>query len=198
MSIQNYAKLIFTDESIIVDKTKELDDRLISISKNIFENSIQRQGRSFNQVYEAQKKTVIEDALVKLEVGFIHNPLEWNYKVPHSHSYDIVHSDHCKTFEIKRWPQDQPNGNLAKWFSYPRNAFKNFIKHNDIIDYIISGKMIEHEHSYEIGFHMIADAKTFMNYVKESIYKKDQLVYYHSNAINDGMCIMNYNVKYRR
>jgi hypothetical protein len=197
MNIDDYAKLIFSKESFILEKTRELDDYLTDISNNIFNNPKQRKNRSFEHVYTSVKKMVVEHALVQKNIGFVHNPLPWDYKVPHSHAYDLIHENGCKTFELKRWPPNKPDGSTAEWFSYPYDAIGNFRKHLDIIGYLVGAKMVEHKDCYEVGYHMIADAKTFFSYTKRGMYEPTDLVYYHRDAIKDGNCITNHNVKYR-
>ena len=103
------------------------------------------------------------------------------------------------TFELKRWPP----GDDTTWFTYPPDALKTMFKHINLIDYVICPKLIRHKDIYEVGFHMIADAKSFRSYLSPSkyvhpVYKDRKSVYYnHFFAMNDGNCVYNNNIKYR-
>ena len=196
MNIGEYAKEIFSEHSHIVPKSEHLDRRIRDITQRMCSNPIQRRDRTFEQIYEANECSVAEVALYRYNQDYILNPRPWSKADPRSYAYDNINIVTTDTFEIKRWPEDKPNGQTADWFSYPDDSLNTFRKNVALVDYVLGAKVIRHDSCYEVGFHMIADAASFCEYLKQSMYKKWQVVYYHEKAIRDGKCIRNMNVKY--
>lgn len=196
--IHEYSKLIFSEDSLIVNKSEELLKKLHNIAESIHKEPAKSHGRTFEQIYEDNKNIVIEDALVQKNNGFIHNPLEWDYKNPHSHAYDIIFEPKDVNFELKRWQHDtRKEAKMNEWFSYPEHAIQNFYKHIGIIDYLVSARMIEHEDCFEIGFHLIAHAKSFSKFAQKSIHDPRNIYYNHHSAEPLDLCVFNKDVKYR-
>lgn len=196
MNISDYAKEIFSEHSHIVPKSEALDRRLLEITRNMYDNPKQRRDRSFDEIYEANECSVAEIALYRFNQNYLLNPRPWSVRDPRSYAYDNINILTTDTFEIKRWPEDQPNGQLASWFSYPGDSLNTLRNNISLVDYVVGAKVIRHKDFYEVGFHMIADGQSFFEYLKQSMYKKWQMVYHHERAIQDGKCIRNMNVKY--
>ena len=198
--IKELADTIFTKESIILPKTPELIKRITTVSMNIHANPEQRKGRTLEQVFKDTKNIAIEDALVYAYPDiFMLNPLEHDKKNPESFAYDLIHKPTGKKIETKRWTQDQPGGGIAVWFSYLREAFKTLFKHIDLVDAIACARIIDHGSHFEVNYLLVADARTFMRYLKPSKYKKDKedkLVYYHTNAVRNGHCLINEEIQF--
>lgn len=196
MNITDYAEQIFASKPIILNKTQDLHDRIHQISESMFNNDRQSHGRTFEQILSANKQSVAEFALEQHCPSLVMNQRPWSKTDPLSYAYDNVDLRNNKTFEIKRWPKNQPNGKMADWFSYPEDALGTLHRNISLVDYVLSGKIIEHPEYYEVGFHMIADGPSFFKYMKRSMYKSTEMVYYHTNAMRDGNCIRNMNVTY--
>jgi hypothetical protein len=198
--MNEFADLMFRDRSFIIPKTPDLMNRIETMAREIHEKPVQNRGRTLKEVTENTKCVVIENAMTAIitrnsnSSDFELNPLKHDKTNPHSYAYDVIHKPSKKTFELKRWPDDQPDGSTATWFSYPRKSLETFQKNIGIIDYLVGAKLIEYEDEFEVGFHMIADAKTFMDNIFTSKYNPEwQIVYDH----NKGKCLVNRNVKYR-
>jgi hypothetical protein len=196
MKIDDYAKLIFKQQPILVLKDSKYEDKMNDLVEGIMSRDQSRHGRSYEEVFAACKKAVPEIALTLMNNDFILNPLKHDKTNPHSYAYDCIYTPTNETFEVKTWNADQPNGKLADWFSYPEHAMNTFRKNLSIIDYILGAKTVEQADHFLVYFLMIADAKSFFKYTKKSMYKPDDLLYYHNNAMRDGMCLRNMQVNY--
>lgn len=196
MNIRELSKLIFTDKPIIVPKDRIYEAKMTEMTDGIFGNEKARDGRTYEQVYASVKKSVAEIALWLHNPDFIMNPKKHDKTNRHTYAYDNIYKPLGYKIEIKRWPDDQPTGDLAEWFSYPTKGLSTFRDNLHLIDYLVGAKTIEFQDHFEVYFLMIADAKTFFSYTKKGMYNDKDTVYYHKDAMRDGLCVKNTQVKY--
>ena len=181
--IERYADALFK-ESVFVEKTAYVESVILALAENIFNNTHQRKNRTLEEVIRDSKNIAIEFALIEVDPNLIRNPLEFDFKNPDSHAYDVLNNQTKATFEVKHWRKN------AKWFSYPERALANLLKHIKIVDYVVSGELTEHSDSYEVKFKMIAYADSFKRYCKKSMYNEYDLYYNHHHAVEAGVCYM--------
>jgi len=193
MNSNDLGRLILTKESTILEKTPELMEYLEDTAKTLYDREASRKGRSYEEVYNSTKKMALEYALVKKNPNFEINSLPHDPSNPHSYAYDVIHTPTGKTIEVKRWK----NHDLQKWLVYPVDALNTFLKNTNIIDFLVAARMKEYEQHFEVGFHMVADAKSFKRYIKLSMYNVNDYCYYHYNAIRDGNCAYQQTVNYK-
>ena len=198
MSIHDYAKL-FIGKSFILEKTPELKDFIAHKAYELSKNRRPDDKRTGKQIFWSTENMAAEILMHHVDPKFVKNPWNenFNFRDPKTYAWDVNYDD--DTFELKRWPP----GDDTTWFTYPPDALKTMFKHINLIDYVICPKLIRHKDIYEVGFHMIADAKSFRSYLSPSkyvhpVYKDRKSVYYHHFfAMNDGNCVYNNNIKYR-
>jgi len=203
--LKELASIILIKDTIIVEKTDELMDRILKMSIAIYCNPEQRKGRTAEQVYNSTQRIAIEHALVMIDPErFMLNPLEHDKTNRHSYAFDAIDKQSGCTLETKRYTSDKPDGTRATWLTYPRESFRTLHKNKDIVDFLIAGKMVCHPKFFEVGFHLIADVNSLKRYLRESNYRNKKYphvimdYYNHFHAHENGHCEYNYNqVKYR-
>lgn len=196
MNISDYAKMILVNKPVIVPKSKALESRILQISESMFNNEKQRNNRTLEQIIKANKNSTIEMALQKQCPNLIMNPKKWSSFDPDSFAYDNIDVETGSTFEGKRWSHDTPTGEIAKWWSYPADSLDTLRKYISLVSFVYGAKLIEHPDSFEVHFLMLAEGKSFFKYIRKSMYKKDEVYYNHYNAMRDGECIRNTNIKF--
>ena len=187
MSIYDFSKELPIGKWIYLPKTEDTEEFLSNKTDELFNNPRTRHGRSYSQVYNSVKMMLIEHTLVKYNPDFILNPKRINISDPESYAYDVVHKPSGMTVEIKRFGLSDN----FKWFSYPKQALKTFLKNIDIIDTLACAKFKEETNRYAVKFMLVADTKTFKEYMKTSVYNSDDMYYSHYNAAKNGDCVFN-------
>jgi hypothetical protein len=188
MNLRDYADTLLTGKSFRIKRTYELESYLIKKTDDIYDKPFTRKNRSWGEVYNATCNMIPEFAIAEQFPDFIKT--EFVSGDRHSYAYDLKHKS-GDTFEFKRWK----NNDNQRWFSYPRDALKTFNKNIDVINYMICGRMKEYQEYYEVGLHLIADAKSFFRYFHESTRLNADPYYNHYFAAEDGNCVFT-NVQY--
>lgn len=198
MNARDLAKLIFTDEPIIVPKNKAYMNKMKKLVLGIYSNEETRNDRTIRQIWrDSRKSAPAEIAMCILNKDFIMNPLNHDKTNPHSFAYDNIYLPTKQTIEVKSHPEDNAEMTIAEWFSYAIKALKTFRKHQKLVNFVVSAKVVSRTDHFEVYFVAIMDAKSFFHYAKNSNYNNVDLVYYHHNAIRDGACVKNTRIKYR-
>jgi len=188
MTLQDYANILLTGKSFKINKSEDLINYITKKTDDIYANSFSRKNRTWDQVYKATTNMIPEIAIAEQFPDFIKT--EYVSGDKHTYAYDLKHKS-GDTFEFKRWKNDD----RQNWFSYPSEALKTFNKNIDVINYMICGRMKEYEEHFEIGLHLVADAKTFFKYFYESKRPGADPYYNHHFASAAGKCVFT-NVQY--
>jgi len=197
MTLSDYAQLILTGKSFRYQKTPELMEYLNKKTDQIYSRDIETKAtpRTRAQVYSHTKNMASEFALASLSSNLSMSLKEHNHRDKHTYAYDVVYNDANNninhTFEHKRWN----NSDTQNWFSYSHKNLKTFFDNTDIVDYFVSGRLKDYDDYFEIGFYLVANAKTFKRYWTPSQRENADPYYSHRIAMKDGECYFT-NVKF--
>jgi len=180
ISLRDYAKRILINKPVIIQRTPELKAKFNSIANVIYNCPYKNPSkRSFATVEACVDKMAIEYALAQV-TGFKVNEAKFDHTNRHTYAYDVIDCDCNVRFECK---------NLAeKWLSFYKHQIATMLKNLDLVDYVVSGKVVKKGDCYEVTFYLIANAKTFNNYVQASKFN-DKMYYDHFTAMKFGDAI---------
>jgi hypothetical protein len=180
VNLENFSSLIMTGKSVMVEKTPERVDHLAHMCHKIWSESPKRRNRTPKQIFDDCLNAVIEQALPVIDPRFKLNPKEFDHKDPDSYNYDVRFDDAGSTyrFEIKRMRQA-----ASKWHTYSVKNLKTYFRNFRNVDYVLSGKIFTHPDHWEVGFHLLAKATSYLP-------DDDMLSYMHDQMMDfDGLVI---------
>lgn len=189
-TVQDYADIVRSADPIRVERTPALNEKFKGISLEIYRCPVRnRNHRDYSTVEQCVEKMVLEHAIAQ-EYGLTLNPLEFDHKNRESYAYDLIDESvsYRPTFECKRFAET--------WFSFFEDDVKTFRKNIDIVDFLVSGKVYRTEEAYFVFFNLLADAKTFENYVRRSKFTS-KLYYDHNAAMRNGDAVFKLHAPYQ-
>lgn len=179
-NLETYADLILKNAPVRIKRSEELNKKFDTIANEIYHCPVRNESkRKFTTVLFSVEKMVIEHALAQ-STGMILNPLEFDYRNRQSYAYDVIDPDNNATFECKRWAE--------KWFSFNQKDVNTFLKNTDIVDYFVSGKVLRTTEYFTVFFHLVADAKSFKQFIRPSQYN-NKLYYDHVAAMRKNVAV---------
>lgn len=177
LSLRDYAKRILMDKPVIVPRTPELTAKFNRISNVIYNCPHKNPSkRSFASVEACVDKMAIEHALAQV-TGFKVNDAKFDHTNRHTYAYDVIDCECNVRFECKNWKE--------KWLSFYKHQIATMLKNIDLVDYLVSAKVAKKIDCYEVTFYLVANAKTFNNYVQASKFN-DKMYYDHFTAMRCG------------
>ena len=183
MNLEYYADLIF-GKPVILPRA-ELNKILIPIAESIYTCPFRnRNRRKPNQVWKSTQCMALEYALDKIGIPINSTPFDKTDR--YSYAYDNM-SEFNHTFESKIHKKTS--------FSFKISDVSTMLKNIDIIDYLVTGNIEETKKSYIVDFKLLANAKTFKDYMKETEFPDAYSThfYQHKLACRDKQAIIGVN-----
>ena len=175
---------VLFNEPEVVEKTSELADKFIKAAEEMHACSKRGQGRDLEHVLRCTAPGMaIEHALAK-RLGLDLNSSEFDHTDRESYAWDAIDLETGETFECKR--------HSDTYLSFDRRSVRTLIRNSDLVDWVVSASTVSEPTRYIVTFRLVADAKSFREFVRPSKFSGGKEEYYdHFEAGRRGMAYYN-------
>lgn len=183
--MKEIAESLFRDAEIVM-RTPEVEQHIYQMAESMFKDPQRRRNRTIEQVLSATRAGVpIEFALVQ-RLGLKKNESDFVKGDPESYAWDAEDSSgrryECKTFK-------------DRWFTYDPRFMRTARRNIEMLDFIVCGNCTVKKDRYVVRFRLLADAKTFFAFEKESQFSKK---YYYDHEMAERFGYAFYNAEWRK